>query len=558
MASYAFKIDLEGDAVKNFKQIELHAEKINHQAKEMHGHMGHLKEKVGEFASEFKNLALGALGVGAIFGGFEFLKGSMEAFDKFEESVTKVETALKSTGHAAGLTLGELEEKAKELSGQTLFSRATLMDAQSMLLTFTQIKGTVFNEAIPAIADFATRYKTDPVEAALQVGKALNDPEKGLHRLTRMGVVFSKQQEEQIKHFMAINDVASAQRVMLKELNTEFGGLAHAMTTTDEGKLKMAAKQLDNLKLAIGGLVSKFLVSLIPAFNYVVKVAKEFKAWITGDSESAYIFKEVITVIAAVLASYVTYLTAVAIATKLWAAMQWLVNIALTMNPIGIIIMAITALVAVIVVCWDKFSGFRGAIVGTWHVIKLFAETIKDLVVEVIKDLIKGLGQLGSAFVALFHGNFKEAAKLGKEAFENISVINPIKHGIKAIKNIGQNAGKDFKEGFDEGSKSKFKFGGLIGLGKKKEGEKESHGIGAHGVGGIGAVSHGAMNTSALSGASGGLGEAKVIKIDFHAPLMKIDVPGGNGLDVVSKAPMTMEILLRMINNLSMSQGSTM
>jgi hypothetical protein len=535
MSSYAFKIDIEGDAVKNFKQIELHAEKINHQAKEMHGYMGHLKEKVGEFASEFKNLALGALGVGAIFGGFEFLKGSMESFDKFEESVTKVETALKSTGHAAGLTLGELEEKAKELSGQTLFSRATLMDAQSMLLTFTQIKGTVFNEAIPAIADFATRYKTDPVEAALQVGKALNDPEKGLHRLTRMGVVFSKQQEEQIKHFMSINDVASAQRVMLNELNTEFGGLAHAMTTTDEGKLKMAAKQLDNMRLAVGQLVSKFLVALIPAFNYVVKVAKEFKDWITGDSESAYIFKEVIVVIGAALVIYGGYLAAIAIGTKIWAAVQWALNAAMYANPIGIVVIAVVALIAGIAALWDKCEGFRKVVGG------IFAEIAKVVmgVVHIFVNFAKIVGDV-------FTGHFKDAWTQGK----------------KMISDFNNDFLKGWGDTWEKGSKkfgeSKFKFGGLIGLGKdKKEGEKEGHKIGAN-VGGVGTVAQGAMNTSALSGASGGLGEAKVIKIDFHAPLMKIDVPGGNGLDVVSKAPMTMEILLRMINNLSMSQGSTM
>jgi hypothetical protein len=72
-----------------------------------------------------------------------------------------------------------------------------------------------------------------------------------------------------------------------------------------------------------------------------------------------------------------------------------------------------------------------------------------------------------------------------------------------------------------------------------------------------GGLGEGAINTSLLSGASGGLGEAKIIHIDFHAPLMKIDIPGGNGKDVVDKAPLAMEQLIRITNNLSQSQGST-
>ena len=82
-------------------------------------------------------------------------------------------------------------------------------------------------------------------------------------------------------------------------------------------------------------------------------------------------------------------------------------------------------------------------------------------------------------------------------------------------------------------------------------------GNGGGGSGG-GGITTNALNTSLLSGASGGLGEAKIIKIEFHAPLMKVDMPGGNGMDVVAKAPMTIEMMLRLINNLSQSQGSTM
>jgi Prophage tail length tape measure protein len=556
MASYALKIDLEGDAVKNFKQIELHAENVNQKAKEIHGSMGHLKESIGEFAGGFKNLALGALGIGSVFAGFEFVKSGIEKFHELEQVTAKVEANLESTGGKAGMTMETIKSMASELSGKIHAGTAEVMDMQSQLLTFPAITKDIFSSSMGMVADIAKQTNHGLSETAIMFGKAITGPAEGLKKMQKYGVMFTETEKAKIKQLEASGHLIEAQKFMLSAIaGSGYAGVAEKMFNADP--IAQFGKQITKLKIAVGGLAEGFLRSLIPAFQWIINIAKEFKNWITGDSDAAYIFKEVITVIAAVLAAYATYLTAVAIGTKLWAAMQWLVNIALTMNPIGIIIMAITALIAVIVVCWDKFAGFRGAIVGTWHVIKLFAETIRDVVVESIKGLIKGIGQLGSVFMALMHGNFKEAAKLGKEAFENISVINPIKNGIKGIKNIALNAGKDFKEGFDEGSKSKFKFGGLIGLGKKGTAEKKSHGIGLHGLG-QGAATQGAMNTSALSGASGGLGEAKVIKIDFHAPLMKIDVPGGNGLDVVSKAPMTMEILLRMINNLSMSQGSTM
>jgi len=536
MPSYAFQIDTTGDSAEKIKQIKAAIEQMGGKLKDIPEHANKIKNAFGGLISQFKGLA-GALGVGlGAFAGFSFIKQSKEAFDKFEESVVKIETAIKSTGGAAQLSLSQLGDEAKKLSGVSLFSRASIMDAQSMLLTFTQIKGTVFNEAIPAIMDFATRYKTDPVEAALQVGKALNDPEKGLHRLSRMGVVFSAQQEAQIKKFMAVNDVASAQRVMLKELNTEFGGLAEAMTKTDEGKLKMAAKTMQEFKIQVGELVSKILVMLIPAFNTVVKLFKEFKDWITGDSESAYIFKEIIVVIGGALLGYLVVVNAIALATKIWTAFQWLLNIAMSANPIGIVIIAVVALIAAIAALWDKCEGFRKIVGG------VFAEIAK-----VIMGIVHYFVNLAKIMYDVFTFNFKDAWAQGKK------FISDFKNDFL------QGWGEAWDKGSKKAQESKFKFGGLIGLGGKKDQEKSAEERMKMGMGGgPGGLAQGAINTAALGGASGGLGEAKIIKIDFHAPLMKIDVPGGNGMDIVSKAPLAMESLIRIANNLSQSQGSTM
>jgi phage-related protein len=57
-------------------------------------------------------------------------------------------------------------------------------------------------------------------------------------------------------------------------------------------------------------------------------------------------------------------------ATKAAAAAQWLLNAAMTANPIGLIIIAIIALVAIFVVLWQKCSWFRNFWIGLWEIIK--------------------------------------------------------------------------------------------------------------------------------------------------------------------------------------------
>jgi tape measure domain-containing protein len=64
---------------------------------------------------------------------------------------------------------------------------------------------------------------------------------------------------------------------------------------------------------------------------------------------------------------------AVSVATKAWAATQWLLNAAMSANPIGIVIVAIGALVAGVIYAWTHFKGFRDVVITVWNAIKTAA-----------------------------------------------------------------------------------------------------------------------------------------------------------------------------------------
>ena len=111
------------------------------------------------------------------------------------------------------------------------------------------------------------------------------------------------------------------------------------------------------------------------------------------------------------LAAYHAIMTVVTVATKIWTGVQWLLNIALTANPIGIIIVAIAALIAIIVVCWNKYAGFRAVILTASSTMIVFANIIKNYVIARIRELLTGIGLVGSALHKLFAGDFTGAAK---------------------------------------------------------------------------------------------------------------------------------------------------
>ncbi|WP_052543442.1 phage tail tape measure protein, partial [Mycobacteroides abscessus] len=81
-------------------------------------------------------------------------------------------------------------------------------------------------------------------------------------------------------------------------------------------------------------------------------------------------FKDFLIPLVAGLVAYKTVMLAITVATKAWAAVQALLNIALTANPIGLIIAAIAGLVAGIVVLYNRNETFRKIVQTTWAAIK--------------------------------------------------------------------------------------------------------------------------------------------------------------------------------------------
>lgn len=155
-----------------------------------------------------------------------------------EKAIAQLDSAIVSTGMAAGLTSRELQDMADSLQAVTTFGDEAVIGMQSILLTFTKIGKETFPEATKAVLDISTRMGTDLKSSALQLGKALNDPIRGLDGLSRAGIQFSDVQKEAIKAMASTGDMAGAQAEILKELSTQFGGAAEAARDTFGGALE--------------------------------------------------------------------------------------------------------------------------------------------------------------------------------------------------------------------------------------------------------------------------------------------------------------------------------
>lgn len=217
--------------------------------------------ELAAFAGRIQSHALGiASAFGAAFGTHHVLESAREQI----RSEKKLESVLRSTAGAVGHSSEELREYAAELQKVTNFGDELTINGAAVLATFKQIKGQTFTDAIAVAQDMTEVLGQDLQSSIIQVGKALNDPIKGLTALRRVGVSFTQQQIEQIKTLQESGDLLGAQGVIMQELQSEFGGAARAL-----------ASPITQLKNLLGDLAENLGFLLLPSVKEIANSLME-------------------------------------------------------------------------------------------------------------------------------------------------------------------------------------------------------------------------------------------------------------------------------------------
>lgn len=223
----------------------------------------------------FKSLGKAGLVGGAIAGVGALTAVVKVGIGEFKES-TKVaaQTAavLKSTGGAAGVSAKQVDSLATSIMNYSGIDDEAVKSGENLLLTFTNIRNEVgkgndiFTQATKTLADMSVSLGQDTKTSAIQLGKALNDPIKGVTALQRVGVSFTAGQKEQIKALVGSGKSMEAQKLILKELNKEFGGSAEAAGKTLPGQLEILKQKFNNFA---GDLVAKTIPILQQAIGWL-------------------------------------------------------------------------------------------------------------------------------------------------------------------------------------------------------------------------------------------------------------------------------------------------
>lgn len=246
----------------------------------------------------------------------------------------------------------------------------------------------------------ATNGMGDAEKAAALSSTFTADSIKGLNLMLNAGV-----------------DEAAKFEAELRKSDGSAADMAKTMNDNLNGDLTNLGSKLEGVQIAIYEKFEpalrdgvKVLDSLLDAINFVVDHSTEFIAALGG--------------MAAGVAAYIGYTTALKVMTEGWQALtivtkaqtaaQWLLNAAMNANPIGIVIAAIAALVTAFVILWNKSEDFRNFWIGLW-------DSIKSVVVDFWENNLKPIFEaIGNVFKSLWENYLQPILGYIKEKFTEV------------------------------------------------------------------------------------------------------------------------------------------
>ena len=307
-------------------------------------------------------LALGALG--------GFMVNAAKGAEEARIATAALDNVLDSMGF--GEATDRVSAYAESLEKTLAVDADVIKRTQTKLATFSELTKTVnkaggsFDRATKAALDMAAAGFGTAEGNAVQLGKALQDPIKGIAALAKSGVTFTEQEKEKIKVLVESGKQLQAQDMILKAIETQVGGTAAS-----------SASSFDKMKFAIAGVSDTFGDMMLPVIDALAPKLAAFSAWA---SENPELLKVVVGGLAAVAAAIV------------------LINVALALNPFALIAGAVVGLGALLVVAYKQFAPFRAVVDAVFGAIKFGVTKIAipyiKLLLNVWKTIFNAIGAI--------------------------------------------------------------------------------------------------------------------------------------------------------------------
>lgn len=290
------------------------------------------------------------------------ISGMTQYYAAQVEAETKLQTVMRNTMNASDAEVQSIKDLCSAQQELGVIGDEVQLAGVQELATYASKKSSL-ETLIPVMNDMiAQQYgfnatQESAVNIATMMGKVFAGQTSAL---SRYGYTFSAAQEQILKFGTEEEKAATLAEVVRQSV----GGVNAELAKTDTGRMVQLNNAIGDIKERVGQL-------LIP-----------FQSFITQAAEMGMVASGIIQLTQAIQAT--------SIATKAWTAAQWLLNAALDANPIGIVVMAIAALVGALIYAYNNSEEFRRIVDEAWAAVKELASVLWGVLKKSLDMAVKG------------------------------------------------------------------------------------------------------------------------------------------------------------------------
>lgn len=430
------KAGVEGS--NTYDKLQKQQERLNDTARGFTSILGKIGIAFGAFELGKKIITAGA-DIESTRASFEVLLGSIE---KGNEMIA----AIKSYGALSPYEAKGLMENAKLMLAFGI-NQEKVLPTMQMLGDVAMGNQEKMNSLTLAYAQMSATGRLMGQDLLQMINAGFNPLQVMAENVARTTGVTIPQAMIQLKKAMEDGKISAAMVEGAFRQVTEEGGKFFNMA---ERQGQTVAGRWSTLMDNINQIFTNFGESTNSTVGRLIESLIKLVEWVGKNQETLLTIGKVALWVVGIMTAYKVAVLATQIPLMLMTAAQWALNIAMTANPIGLIVAGIAALTAGLIIAYNKIGWFRGAVLASWEAIKGFGNIIKEYVVDRIKGLISGLGSIAEAIGLLFKGKFSAAYDAAKEGAAGLFGITAKANAISNAKKVGEQIGAAYKKGVGE------------------------------------------------------------------------------------------------------------
>ena len=340
----------------------------------------------------------------------------ISSFADITQAIHAIQTQMDITGTTA-------KEASTTISG----SWGSLKAAFENTLVGLTTGGEMFNQSLDALVDSAKTFGQNVIPA---ITGALSGVGSLIESLAPVIVAeLPSMVSDILPHLVSatkslvtglISQLPALGKAVLDAIPSIFDGMTDVIGESSVGKLKGSFEGLKNTITDtfsnIGPMLKDFCEGGISTFCDALSTAMDLA------SGAISVIEALSPVIGAVAGAIITYKGAV----LLWnaaetaknvvmgisTAAQWALNVAMTANPIGIVIVAIGALVGAFIVLWNKSEGFRNFWINLWEKVKAIVTSAWEGIKAGFEKIKNGISAVKEKVSAMWNGVKEKTSEL--------------------------------------------------------------------------------------------------------------------------------------------------